>query len=507
VAGGLSERDFCRQANVARSTLRDAAERQLGLDAPDAIVAFFTSPEGEMLLRRIVFAAHFVLTLLGCGGVQLVCTFLRLSGLSAFVGSSYGAQQRLNSHLLATITAFGQAERERLGATMSKKRLWLCEDETFFPQMLLVAMDALSGFLVVERYAEQRDASTWTEAVSEGLGGLNVEVLGVTADQAKGIVAHATQSLGVSAIPDLFHVQHDLSKGCCAALASRVRAAEKALAEIEDKGPEEPGREAAREILDQARERQGRMAAVLEGMSEAAHPYELRTGEKRSADEVSAEWSELLDEAEAVADEAELPEASRASIAKARRALGAVAAGIKNFHRLVQFALWDQRLPREIEWEMEVRVLPSLYLQATARRARDPQQRHDLEEQARTLLQPLQDEASSGMMRLSEAAVAQLLSQGKEWVSWYVRASSCVEGRNGQLSLHHHSLHGLGAPKLAALTVLHNFWSQREDGSTAAERLFDQKPQDLFEWLLDTMPDLPRSAAKRPHRPPTPYLN
>jgi hypothetical protein len=57
------------------------------------------------------------------------------------------------------------------------------------------------------------------------------------------------------------------------------------------------------------------------------------------------------------------------------------------------------------------------------------------------------------------------------------------------------------------LTVLHNFWSRRGDGTTAAERFFEQKPQDLFEWLLDEMPDLPHPAQKRPRVAPSPLLN
>jgi hypothetical protein len=87
-----------------------------------------------------------------------------------------------------------------------------------------------------------------------------------------------------------------------------------------------------------------------------------------------------------------------------------------------------------------------------------------------------------------------------ERVSRFVRSSSCVEGRNGQLSLHHHDCHALSPGKLKALTVLHNYFIERADESTAAERFFGQKPADLFTWLLERFPD-PARPAKRSRQP------
>ena len=48
-------------------------------------------------------------------------------------------------------------------------------------------------------------------------------------------------------------------------------------------------------------------------------------------------------------------------------------------------------------------------------------------------------------------------------------------------------------------TILHNYWIKRDDGTTATERLFKVKPPDVFEWLLDNMPELalPRKSRKQ----------
>jgi hypothetical protein len=77
----------------------------------------------------------------------------------------------------------------------------------------------------------------------------------------------------------------------------------------------------------------------------------------------------------------------------------------------------------------------------------------------------------------------------------FVRSSACVEGRNGHLALQHHGLHRLSDPRLKALAVLHNYYARRPDGTTAAERFFGQKPDDLFSWLLARIepPALPRA--------------
>jgi Family of unknown function (DUF6399) len=71
------------------------------------------------------------------------------------------------------------------------------------------------------------------------------------------------------------------------------------------------------------------------------------------------------------------------------------------------------------------------------------------------------------------------------------RASSAVEGRNGDLSAIHHNQRGFSQQRLQALTTIHNFYLKRPDGTTAAERLFGTPPSDLFDWLQQQMSDLP----------------
>lgn len=90
------------------------------------------------------------------------------------------------------------------------------------------------------------------------------------------------------------------------------------------------------------------------------------------------------------------------------------------------------------------------------------------------------------------------VSDMERWFTWaenmarqFRRSSSAVEGRNGCLSQMYHNGRGLSEKRLKALTVIHNYDIKREDGTTAATRLFDIQFPDLFLWLLDEMGELP----------------
>lgn len=502
----MSERAFCRGAPIARMTLRDEKTRQSKLDAAPELVAFFGSPVGHLFLSRLVLAAHFVMTMLGPCGVPLVVSFLIFAGLGPFVATSYGSQQKIHAWLEKKIVCFGREEQQRLTPSMPNKKIWLCEDETFFARMILVGVEALSDFILLEKYSEHRDAASWNQCVSEQLAGLPVEVAGVTADGATGISAHALQSFGVDVTPDCFHIIQYVSPFSSAPLARRVESLEQQVAQGTAKGQSHKALEPLQERLQEAREHHLRVKTALEGLSEAYRPYDDRTGEIFRGARVKDEMNQMLDEIEIVADEAALSAACQQGIDKARRTIDACADAVENYHRRLALNLRTMRLPPAIAEAMRTQVLPALYLQKVARQSQDAETAQRLERRAHELVAPLQDD-NSPMMQLTQEAVAYLLSEGKSWVEMFERSSSRVEGRNGQLELHHHGLRGLSDAKLAALTVVRNYCVRRNDGTTAAEKFFEQSHRDLFEWLLDVMPDLPRPAQKRLRLPQSPLLN
>src|SRR6266705_3104834 len=69
---------------------------------------------------------------------------------------------------------------------------------------------------------------SWHTLMAQALAGLNCRVIQSTSDEAPGLLAYVEQHLGAHHSPDLFHVQHELSKAVSAPLAVKQRAAAKA---------------------------------------------------------------------------------------------------------------------------------------------------------------------------------------------------------------------------------------------------------------------------------------
>ena len=79
-------------------------------------------------------------------------------------------------------------------------------DEIFHPEICLVAIEPVSNFILVERYAMDRKAKTWDESVRDALDNFPVEVIQVASDEGRSLISHALEGLKVHHSPDCFHV-------------------------------------------------------------------------------------------------------------------------------------------------------------------------------------------------------------------------------------------------------------------------------------------------------------
>lgn len=525
-----SQRQLAKEMEIPRTTLqywlkrKDAADCLQSEDADPEVVAFFESPAGVAFLHRLVLASHFVMTLVGPCGIRLVCLFLELTGLDRFVASSYGPQQKVSVAMEKAVVAFDQKEKKRLAEGMKPRQITVCEDETFHPEICLVAIEPVSNFILLEQYADNRKAGTWTRAMEEATEGLPIEIVQSTSDEGRGLLHHVQDDLGAHHSPDVFHVQHELVKATSIALASKKRQAGEAVAEIvkqtsghqqekqaclNDEGDpkcsaglerkieqaQEQERE-ARKALEIATEHQERAKKAIRGISVAYHPYDLDTGAAKSAEEVSAILERHFTEIETVVTAANLSESCLNKIQKAKRVVVDMIATISFFFLMVQAKVEALGLAPEVERAVYENLIPSIYLHLVSEKVPDPGQRYALQAQSEELLMPLLS-SDGPLADLETEEKVMIETVGRECAQLFQRSSSCVEGRNGQLALRHHSLHRISHRKLAALTTVHNYFIERSDGTTAAQRFFDSKPRDLFEWVLDQV-DLPgRPAQKR----------
>lgn len=163
-------------------------------------------------------------------------------------------------------------------------------------------------------------------------------------------------------------------------------------------------------------------------------------------------------------------------------------------------------LQEEVEKVIYNQLIPALYLDLVASKAKTAEKRREVRCQSEQLLEGLKVD-SSPIWQLSEDELETVPGVALECAQLFQRSSSCVEGRNGQLSLRHHSLHRMTNRKLNALTVVHNYFLKRSDGTTAAERFFDCKPKELFNYLLTQIPLPPRPAKKRKKAQAKDYLS
>src|SRR5262249_40467308 len=177
---------------------------------------------------------HLVCVEVGGCGIRLVCLLLQLTGLNRFVGASYGTQHQVNRRVEEAIVAYRHEESARLAQEMPAKDITLTQDETFTGGLCLVGMDPVSNYILLEQAALARDHDTWNALMEQALAGLNCTVMQSTSDEAPGLLAYVEHHLGAHHSPDLFHVQHELSKAVCAPLATKERAADKALTEAKE---------------------------------------------------------------------------------------------------------------------------------------------------------------------------------------------------------------------------------------------------------------------------------
>jgi hypothetical protein len=527
VKKSISQRQLAQELKIPRTSLQHWLSRKEGIDANPRVAAFFESPDGVAFLHRLVLAAQFVMTLLGPCGIGLVCVFLELSGLDRFVAASYGYQQKVSVSMERAVVEFGQKEEERLSEGMKPRKVTVCQDETFHPQICLVAIEPVSDFILLEKYAPSRKSKEWSSSMKEAIGDMPIEVIQSTSDEGKGILHHVEQDLGVHHSPDLFHVQSELVKATSVSLAARKHQAEESLEKASGEltrhrqekeaylnGNRGPGRppsfdkhihdaqekeSEAKKALETAIAHQEQAKKAVQQISEDYHPYDLETGAPRSADEISLLLEKNFSQIEDVASEAGLTDRCLKRIKKAKRVMVDMIATIAFFFLTVTAKIEALSLSPEVEKAVYNNLIPAIYLRLVSKKAKDAQQRHKLRKKSEELLAPLlaREGPFCGLTTEERLLINQV---AQECAQLFQRSSSCVEGRNGQLALRHHSLHRISNRKLAALTTAHNYFVKRDDRTTAAERFFGSKPRDLFEWLLDKV-DIPRRPALERQQP------
>ena len=520
---GSSQTITARKLGVPRTTLQYWLAREGKTGLSPAVEAFFETPDGLVFLHQLIISLQFIMHEVGPCGIDLVVSFLSLSQLSKFVASSHGSVYKQSEKMKDTIIQFEKKERGRLSSKMppTKKKISICLDETFHPNICLVAMEPVSNFILLEKYDDKRDAKAWSKAMQEATGDLSIEIIQATGDQGAGLMKYVEKELGAPHSSDLFHVQQDLTRATSAPLRSKVRQAETAyqdstvalerlMKEQEsyvktNKAPYSwsefdqqmniatADEEAALRHLNEIKKYQGEAKESKKALGFVYHPYDLSTGKAQTAEEVIEKMEEHFTIIQSAAIGAELSENNMKHLDKAHRVLKGMFNTMLFFWSMVKQQIIALGLSSEIETLMNGFLIPGFYLQIAGKKAKTAAERHRIANLSKDLFAQL--ELLDTWVGLAQPLRDQMSIVAKNCANLFQRSSSCVEGRNGYLSLRHHSSHQLSDKKLSVLTIIHNYFIRRLDGTTAAERFFEEKSADLFGYLLDNL-ELPARPAK-----------
>jgi len=359
-----------------------------------------------------------------------------------------------------------------------------------------------SGYLLLEEITEDRCFDTWYAKTTPRLESLGIEVSHAISDRAKALIKMAVTGFGCESGADVFHTQQDASRWLGARLGKRVTQAEKGLATsqaAEDKVLKkadgitsavlEAERISAEKTLEAARQSQQDYHENLQGIGDEVHPFSIVDNSINDAGKVvqrlegRAQAFETIAHGQGIAD-------NKNTLQKLRNQFGALAVSVSFWWLWVNETLLNLGMDDiELEQWLTTTLLPVVYWHHKMRQTKNRKAKDKYRKAW---------ESASAAFKAHRLTATLPISETQRWLLWaenmsrqFQRSSSAVEGRNGCLSQMYHNGRGLDGKRLKSLTVIHNYDIRREDGTTAAMRLFNTEFPDLFSWLLDRMEDLP----------------
>ena len=454
---------------------------------------------GRKWLGRLVCAIVYFFGIRGGVGMPTIAEFFLAIRLTAHMGVSSRSLARIAMQIEDVILRYEQVHGT---AKATGIQIIVGADETFFDKVILILMDLDSGCILAEEITEDRTFLTWQDRARQAVTRVGVTVRCLVSDQAKALSKLALDELQCRKIPDLFHALHEVVTVFggrfarnAASLQRTITEAQVTIETLRQQG-KPPARIARHEqALTDLRaahtiivDGQTRYYEALHAISLLVHPFSRDGHHPHTAKAVETAVMQALETLQALAEEYDIAD-SKHRLTKVRKQVPDIAAQIDLWWLWVTETLTVKALPPDLEtWLREI-LLPSVYWQGQMTRTAPGPLRTASQQAATQAGQRLDTHPFTGVLHPKE------LTRWQHWATWMVgkfqRTSSAVEGRNGVLSRMNHTQRSIRPRRLKVATVIHNFGIRREDGTTAAERLFGDPVPDLFEWIVEHMGELP----------------
>jgi hypothetical protein len=433
-------------------------------------------------------------------GADNLSLFFKMIRLDKQIGVSASSLRKQLKEIESLLPQFQELCEKSLNQQSRKIVAGL--DETFFGDfMILVMMDLQTGYLLLEEITEDRCFETWYKKTTPRLESLGIEVSHVISDRAKALIKMAVTGFECESGADVFHAQQDASHWLGARLGKRVTVAEKdleAAQTAESKDSQEARLEeaslkaktlTAEKTLETAKQSQQDYHENLQGIGDEVHPFSLKDNSINTAETVEKGLEVRVQAFEKIAKDQDITDSKKVTN-KLRNQFKPLAVSVSFwwawvFETLQSLVLEDDELK---EW-LTTTLLPVIYWHHKLQHTKNRKAR----EKYRKAWEQASDNFNAHPLSatLPDSEIQRWLLWAENMARQFQRSSSAVEGRNGCLSQMYHNGRGLTEKRLKALTVIHNYSIRREDGTTAAMRLFDTEFPDPFLWVLDKMGELP----------------
>ena len=478
----IAEKISTPKSNIHRHlSNRKKRVEQMGHD-------FFETQEGIEWLCRLLFSTIFIFGIQAGVGSETISLYFHTIFISVYVGVSANVIRKIKNEMRIVISDYGDEQMKEIIIRCIDKELHLGSDETYFSRELcLITMELKSGFILTETLEQDRKFATWWKCIG-GIIQYFKKIASFTSDG-----ANALKKIGAKVkcknIMDLFHLQQDIKKLFATKFYSKERSLSSQAAKIDADNSL-----SALEKTESIKSINHKLAVIKKGqksyrralftVSTQSHPFKDDLTIKTSS-ELKEQLLAEVKTLQTVLEDCEIID-KKNMIKRIKNRIVSFSQLNDLWHRWTEQILSCKTNSPEIK-KWSYKVLALAYFEEQLRKSKRkkwlrPHYKIMLE---KAILQLKSDPLTRKYL------TSEWMDFAKEMSLKYQRTTSAIEGRNARLSQHYFSTRGIKAEHVKPLTVIANFWVQRDDKTTAAERLCGFKPPDLFEYILKKMDHIP----------------
>lgn len=322
-----------------------------------------------------------------------------------------------------------------------------------------------------------------------------IKIAGIVSDRASALIKLGSKTyLNVCSMPDLFHFMQDIGKLGGLQIGKKYKKAKAVIAKLRLKQKTEELSESEQDSIknaDEIIEVYGEYRKETRLINQTIHPFNDLN-----------EWTEstilrknLL---QSICKIGQFTERLGATVDTAKatkivRQIPDIVKGVENWVKNNQKKINDwvaNKVITEVEkiWFGSF-LLPMVYWQLQLQRTKNGRTNPELVAYYQNQIEECQSKVLEYLQQeeISETRQEVLFEMAYQMAKSFQRSSSQVEGRNGHLAFMHHGQKGISEIRKKALTVIYNFDTRRNDGSTPAQRLFRKDFPDLFEFLCQNV--------------------